>query len=256
MKFLKMTLFIAISILIVVGPAWSHFGMLIPSDSMVMQEDNRSVTVTVSFSHPFEMVGMDMAKPKLFSVAAGGMSKDLLGSLEATQVMGHGAWKAVYPVKRPGVYVFYMEPQPYWEPAEDSFIIHYTKTVVAAFGDDEGWDSEIGLRTEIVPLSKPFGLYSGNVFQGIVKLNGKVVPFAEVEVEHYNIDKKYTAPTDYMITQTIKADGNGVFTYAAPVSGWWGFAALNAADFKLPHQGEEKDVELGAVIWVYFHEMK
>jgi hypothetical protein len=63
-------------------------------------------------------------------------------------------------------------------------------------------------------------------------------------------------PTNYMITQTIKADGNGVFTYAIPVSGWWGFAALNSADYKLPHQGEEKDIELGAVIWVYFHEMK
>lgn len=59
-----------------------------------------------------------------------------------------------------------------------------------------------------------------------------------------------------MITQTIKADGNEVFTYAAPVSGWWGFAALNPADFKLPHQGEQEDVELGAVIWMYFHEMK
>jgi cobalt/nickel transport protein len=59
-----------------------------------------------------------------------------------------------------------------------------------------------------------------------------------------------------MITQTIKADANGVFTYAAPVSGWWGFAALSSADYKLAHQGEEKDVELGAVIWVRFHDMK
>jgi cobalt/nickel transport protein len=59
-----------------------------------------------------------------------------------------------------------------------------------------------------------------------------------------------------MITQTIKADENGIFTYAAPVSGWWGFAALNSADYQLPHQGENKDVELGAVIWVYFHAMK
>jgi hypothetical protein len=25
---------------------------------------------------------------------------------------------------------FYMEPEPYWEQAEDSFTIHYTKTVV------------------------------------------------------------------------------------------------------------------------------
>jgi len=242
--------------LIAAVPAWSHFGMLISTDSMVMQDDSRTVTVTLFFSHPFEMVGMDLAKPKSFAVVAGNKKQDLLGSLKKAQVMGHTAWKAAYSVRRPGLYVFYMEPEPYWELAEDSFIIHYTKTVVTAFGDDEGWDEEIGLKTEIVPLSKPFGLYAGNVFQGIVKLDDKPVPFAEVEVEYYNNAKKYTAPTEYMITQTIKADGNGVFTYAAPVSGWWGFAALNSADYKLPHNGEDKDVELGAVIWVYFHEMK
>jgi len=250
-------MFIGVVVLLIsVVPAGSHFGMLIPTDSMVMQDDTRTVTVTLSFSHPFEMVGMELTKPKSFSVITGGQTQDLLDSLEKTQVMGHTGWKAAYPIKRPGLYVFYMEPQPYWEPAEDAFILHYTKTVVAAFGDDEGWDKEVGLKTEIVPLSKPFGLYAGNVFQGIVKLNGKSVPFAEVEVEYYNMAKKYSAPSDYMITQTIKTDGNGVFTYAAPVSGWWGFAALNAADFKLPHNGENKDVELGAVIWVYFHEMK
>ena len=236
--------------------AWSHFGMAIPSDTMVMQDDSRTVRVILSFSHPFEMVGMKLVKPKSFDVVSGDKTQNLLGSLEAIQVMGHQAWRTEYPLKRPGVYIFYMEPRPYWEAAEDSFIIHYTKTVVTAFGDDEGWDAEIGLKTEIVPLSKPFGLYAGNVFQAIVKFDGKAVPFAEVEVEFYNKDKQYTAPTDYMITQTIKADGNGVFTYAAPVSGWWGFAALNAADYKLPHQGEDKEVELGAVIWVYFHDMK
>ena len=256
MKFCKWTVLIVFLSLIAAGPAWSHFGMLIPSDSMVMQDDSRTVTVTLSFSHPFEMVGMDLAKPKVFNVLVAGNKKDLLGSLEATRVLGHKAWRTSYQIKRPGICMFYMEPQPYWEPAEDAFIIHYTKTVVAAFGDDEGWDAEIGLKTEIVPLSKPFGLYAGNVFQGIVKLNGKAIPFAEVEVEYYNIDRKYNAPTDYMITQTIKADGNGVFTYAAPVAGWWGFAALNPADYKLPYQGQEKDVELGAVIWVNFHEMK
>ena len=241
-------------LLTVATPAGAHFGMLIPSDTMVMQEDNRTVTLTLSFSHPFEMEGMDMAKPKAFYVFADGKQQDLRGALQKKQVMGHSAWQAVYPVKRPGVYMFCMEPEPYWEPAEDSFIIHYTKTVVTAFGDDEGWDSEIGLKTEIVPLSRPFGLYAGNVFQGVVKLDGKPVPFAEVEVEYYNADKRYSAPTAYMVTQTIKADQNGVFTYAAPVAGWWGFAALNEADFKLSHEGEKKDVEIGAVIWVKFHE--
>ena len=47
-----------------------------------------------------------------------------------------------------------------------------------------------------------------------------------------------------------------VLTYVAPVAGWWGFAALNGADFKLSHQGQQKDIELGAVIWVELQEMK
>lgn len=243
-------------ILVFASSAFAHFGMAIPSDNMVMQGEDKTITVTLSFSHPFEMVGMQMEKPSAAAVVALGHKEDLLGKIHETKVMGHRAWELNYSMKRPGVYVFTVEPAPYWEPAEDCFIIHYTKTVVTAFGDDEGWDEELGLKTEIVPLSKPFGLYAGNVFQGIVKLDGKPVPYAEVEVEYYNQDATAKAPTEYMITQTIKADSNGVFTYAAPKSGWWGFAALNTADFRLKHDGKEKDVEIGAVLWVKFEEWK
>ena len=104
------------------------------------------------------------------------------------------------------------------------------------------------------PLAKPYGLYTGNVFQGTVKIDGTPAPYAEVEVEHYNRDDKARAPAETMITQTIQADQNGVFTYAAPAPGWWGFAALSTANFKLQHGGEDKDVEIGAVIWVRFHD--
>ena len=58
------------------------------------------------------------------------------------------------------------------------------------------------------------------------------------------------------VTQTIKAYGNDVFTFAVPKAGWWGFAALNTSDEKLKHNGEEKDIEIGAVIWVEFHDWK
>jgi cobalt/nickel transport protein len=247
---------IVFAIVLTAQTALAHFGMLIPSDTMVMQSDERSVALTLSFSHPMEMIGMELEKPKVVGVLANGSRQDLLGQLKPATVMDHGGWQLNYPIKRPGVYMFFMEPQPYWEPAEDCFIVHLTKTVVTAFGDDEGWDAELGLKTEIVPLAKPFGLYAGNVFQGIVKMNGQAVPYAEVEVEYYNQKGTSQAPTDYMVTQTIKADGNGIFTYATPSSGWWGFAALNTADYTLKHNGEDKDVEMGAVIWVYFHQWK
>ena len=244
--------FLALALIFTAVPCMAHFGMVIPSDNMVMQDDSRTVQLTLSFSHPFEMIGMELVSPEAFNVSADGKTTDLKKDLTPAKVMDHSAWQIDFPVKRPGAYAFVMTPTPYWEPAEDCFIIHYTKTVVAAFGDDEGWDAELGLKTEIVPLSKPFGLYAGNIFQGIVKLDGKPVPYAEVEVEFYNKGGKFEAPSDYMVTQTIKADGNGVFSYAAPFTGWWGFAALNEADYTLDLKGEKKGVELGAVIWVHF----
>ncbi|MBF0526244.1 MAG: DUF4198 domain-containing protein, partial [Deltaproteobacteria bacterium] len=77
-----------------------------------------------------------------------------------------------------------------------------------------------------------------------------------VEVEFYNQDGKVKAPNDYMVTQIIKADKNGVFTYAAPRAGWWGFSSVNTDDKKIPFQGNPKNVEIAAVIWVKFFDMK
>ena len=234
------------------GKALAPFGMIIPSDSMIMQGDNRTITLVLSFSHPFEGVGMELAKPNQCAVVGNGVTKNLQDTLKATKVMGRKAWTLSYRIKGPGVYTFHTEPTPYWEPAEDCYIIHYTKTIIAAFGYEEGWDQPLGLKTEIIPLTRPFGLYAGNVFQGMVMLDGKAVPHAQVEIEYYNKDIKAEAPTDYMITQVVKADQNGVFTYAAPKAGWWGFAALNTSSEKISRDEEDKDVELGAVLWVEF----
>ncbi|MEL7465049.1 MAG: DUF4198 domain-containing protein [Pseudomonadota bacterium] len=236
--------------------ASAHYGMIIPSDSMVSQEDGRAVALEVSFSHPFEKAGMTLVKPAAFSVTHEGETTDLLGALEPATIMGEAGFTTEHALDRPGVHIFSMTPEPYWEPDEDAFITHFTKTYVSAYDDDEGWDAELGLKTEIVPLTKPFALWEGNNFQGIVKLDGEPVPYAEVEVEFYNEDGSAEAPSELMITQTVKADGNGVFTYAAPSAGWWGFAALSTAAEPLHFEGVDKDHELGAVIWVHFEEWK
>jgi cobalt/nickel transport protein len=252
----RLTLCVAVAVWMLCGPALAHFGMLIPSKATVSKADPKTVDMQISFSHPMEGVGMDMAKPKAYGVVAGGSKEDLLGTLKPIQVMGKAAWASPYTLKKPGVYIFHMEPEPYWEPAEDAFIVHYTKVVVPAFGDEEGWDKKVGQKFEIVPLTRPFGLYAGNVFQGIVMLDGKRMPFAAVEIEFYNQEEKAEAPNEYLVTQVVKTDRNGVFTYAVPKAGWWGFAALTTADFKLKKDGKDKAVEIGGVIWVYFHDWR
>lgn len=230
------------------GTALAHFGMVIPDKDEITQND-RTLNLTLSFSHPFEGNGMHLVKPKAFDVYFGGQKTSLLGDLKAVQVMDHGAWHLAYPVKRPGLYAFAMEPVPYPEPAENNYIIHYTKVIVDAFGEGEDWNQPLGLKTEIVPLTRPFGNYAGNLFQGIVYLDGKPAPFTRVEVEYYNKDGKRQAPNDRMVTQEVVSDAQGVFTFACPWKGYWGFAALSDADYQI----EGKDVELGAILWILMH---
>ena len=243
---------VVVAFLSFVSPAFAHFGMVIPSASAVSDQADGAIGLELSFSHPMALVGMSLAKPKSFQVVSEAGAQDLTAKLTQAKIMDHEGWRVDYTPKRPGVYQFIMEPTPYWEPAEDCFIIHYTKTYVAAFGAEEGWDQPAGLKTEIIPLTRPFGNYAGNVFQGQVLVDGKPAPGAEVEVEFYNRENKYAAPNDYFVTQVVRADQNGLFTYGIPFAGWWGFAALSTSSEKLEHEGEPKDVELGAVLWAEF----
>ena len=248
-------------IAITTSSAQAHFQMIIPADDMVKQSESRHLNLDLLFWHPFEGVGMNMDKPVKFGVLAKGKNQDLLPSLKAYKKKDRSggqfdAYKTKYSLKRPGDHVFYVEPKPYWEPAEESFIIHYTKVIVNAFGMEEGWDEEVGLKTEIVPLTRPYGLWTNNVFQGVIKVKGKPVPYSEVEVEYYAEKSAITAPADPMITQVVKADKNGVFTYAMPKAGWWGFAALNEDDKTMKHNGKDYPIEIGAVLWVNTHDMK
>lgn len=234
----------------------AHFGMVIPSDDMVTKSDNKNILLKTMFIHPMEGHYMNMEKPDKFGVMINGKKQNLLHTLKEKKLKGFSTWETTYKIRRPGDHIFYVEPKPYWEPAEDCFIIHYTKVIVHSLGMEESWGEEIGLRTEIVPLTRPYGLWTGNVFQGIVKVNGKPVPYTEVEVEYYNQDGKVKWLADPMITQVIKADKNGVFTYAMPKAGWWGFAALNEDERKMKYKGEDKSVEIGAVLWIKTYDMK
>ncbi|MEM9641786.1 MAG: DUF4198 domain-containing protein [Pseudomonadota bacterium] len=229
--------------------AEAHFGMVLPDTAMVGKDADRSVDVTFAFLHPFGQFGMELVPPASVTVHSGESTTDLTEELVPATVFDEPAFTASVPLTRPGTYTIAMEPEPYWEPAEDVFIIHYTKAAIAAFGDDTGWDAELGLPTEIIPLTRPFGLWEGNVFQGIVKSDGAPVPFAEIEVEFWN-DAGVSLPDELMETQSIKADANGVFTYAPPGPGWWAFAALSTADYTMEQDGVDKNVELGAVFWV------
>ena len=238
--------------------AHAHFQVLIPSTDIVTAERPKTVNFDILFTHPMEQGPvMNMGQPKQFGVMARGEKKDLLSTLSLGGRDGSDAYTAVYKVSQPGDHVFYIEPAPYWEPSEGKMIVHYTKVVVNALGLEEGWDEMVGFPVEIESLVRPYGLWTGNAFRGIVRQGGEPVPFAEIEVEYFNEGKAVSIPSDPFVTQVIKADGNGVFSYAMPRAGWWGFAALVEGDETMANpEGEEVPVELGGLMWVRVEDMK
>ncbi|MBN1872030.1 MAG: DUF4198 domain-containing protein [Candidatus Omnitrophica bacterium] len=250
-KFFLMSVITVLAIFLGGIIANAHFGGVIPSVNIVTENDPKTIRVDLKFFHPMENEYMDMEKPVEFGVMHMGEKEDLLKTLTGNSIGGRKCWQAGYTIKRPGDYTFYVVPKPYWEPAEDCFIVHYTKACVNALGLEQGWDAELGFETEIIPLTRPYGLWTGNVFSGIVKLKGEPVPYAEIEVEYYNVDGKIKSPSDPYVTQAIKADSKGVFSYAMPKAGWWAFAALSEASWTLKDTlGKDKPVEIGAVYWV------
>lgn len=231
------------------GAAHAHFQQILPSDDT--PQAGETVTIEMVFTHPMEGGPiMEMKKPRRFGAVIDGAFVDLSAALRPAERDGKTIWTAAHRLRKPGAAIFYVEPEPYWESTENKFIVHHAKVLVDAHATGQGWDAMVGAPVEIEPLARPTGLWAGNLFRGVVRQDGKPVPFARVEVEFVN-DGSVTPPNDAFVTQVIKADANGTFAYAMPRAGWWGFAALVDADTKMKGpNGEEATLEIGGLIWV------
>lgn len=229
-------------------PGHAHFQEIIPSADVL--SDGGEVSLDLVFTHPMARGPvMEMAKPKRVGVVFRGKTADLTPALAEKKLDGKTAWTVASKVAEPGAAIFFVEPQPYWEAAEKTWIVHYAKVIVDGYASGEGWAASVGLPVEIEPLSRPTGLWTGNLFRGIVRAEGKPVPFAEVEVEWAN-DGSVEAPNEAFVTQVVRAGADGVFAYAMPRAGWWGFAALvDGPETKGP-DGKPAKTELGGLIWV------
>lgn len=248
------------------APSFAHFQMIYTPESAL--DKGQNLDLKIVFTHPFEAGHtMDMEGIESFVMLHKGKQTDLMSSLKPilwTSLGNSGkGYEATVPARSMGDYVFGLVPRPYFEASEGAWMQQITKIVVNVAGLPTDWNEELGLPVEIVPLDKPYALWTGNVFRGVVKAAGEPVPFAEVEVEYLNHmpimesnsfakDGAVEAPHDSFVTQTITADANGTFVYGLPKAGWWGFAAVGA-DTK-EYKGAE--LSLDAVIWVQARDMK
>lgn len=249
---MKRALTVALSLLPLTAQA--HFLVLKPSTDIVEGSTAKKIKIEARFTHPMEgspNMPFNPVKSGIFfngKVLPIQWQKHLIQAEPGSKKMVP-YYTAEVKLKRPGVYQFFIVPDYYFEPAEEKFIRQITKVVVEAYGVEEGWDRPVGLKVEIVPVSRPFGLWEGNTFIGRVYINGKPAPNTTVEVEYLNT-KGIKVPADAFITQTVKTDKDGYFYYTIPWAGWWGFSAIGEGGKRKYKDGKVYPVELDAVIWV------
>jgi cobalt/nickel transport protein len=238
------------ALLLLASTSSAHFAMLIANPPEVNDMAKNKVIVHVRFWHPRLNQGMEMEKPAALGVWNQGQKQDLLAALSAVKEAGLQTWRTTYSITAPGDYIFYVSPSPYWEEAENTFIVHHTKVIVSAYDLQEGWDQALGLPMEIIPLTRPYGLYPGNVFSAQVLCDGKPLPNCAVEVEYYDPRQQKVPATEALTTQVVKTNDQGYFQWSFPWPGWWGMAALASAE-PITWAGKTGDLEAGGVLWVY-----
>jgi cobalt/nickel transport protein len=261
MKMKKIMLLSLVFIFTAAMTCSAHFIMMYTPETLL--DNGGNITVKNIFGHPFEAsVTMNLEKPNAFFVVHKEKRTDLLNTLKPISWQSlensEQGWENTYQIRSMGDYVFCLDPVPYFDTDENKYIQQITKMIVNNGGLPTDWDAQLGLKTEIVPLDKPYALYTGNVFRGVVLSEGQPVPYAEIEVEYLNhtpdmkqnkFAKKaaVTASHDTFITMTIKTNANGEFAFGIPKAGWWGFASIGSGPDKILN-GEE--LEQDAVIWI------
>ena len=262
----KTLIALATGLTLLSGAAQAHFQMIYTPESALPKGD--TIPLKVVFTHPFaDEHTMDMVTPEEFYVIHKEKRTDLLPSLKPITWTGNAnqgkAFETEYRARAMGDHVLVLTPAPYYEANEDAYIQQFTKVMVNVAGMPTDWDASLGLKAEIVPLTKPYAIWTNSTFSGIAMSEGKPVPFAEIEVEYLNSDidlkanrsgkLKYKAPQDSFVTLTIKADANGKFTFGIPKAGWWGFAAMGIG----PEDTlKGKELSQDGVIWVQAKDMK
>jgi len=257
----KITL-ISFVLILILGLSFSvsaHFQLILPTDETISANEDEEIGIQLIFTHPMEAShSMDMDKPVKFGVLNKGREKSLLEELESFTLDGAKSWKTLYETRSPGDYIFYLEPAPYYEEGKDLYLTQYTKIVVNKMGMPTDWEKELGQKAEIIPLTRPYGIWTGNVLRGVVKRDGKVVPNTKVMVEYLNSsaftefnDAGIFMPAESFNRQYVKTDSNGVFSYGIPKAGWWGFGAMMKGD-----KIDGKTHKIGGVIWIKAHDME
>jgi uncharacterized GH25 family protein len=237
-----------------VGSAAGHFNMLLPQ--IASAKKGEALTITYQWGHPFEHQLFDAPQPRgLFVVGPDGKRVDLTDKLEKTaRKVGDKeitTYHLTFTPPQRGDYLLILKTPPIWLEEESEFVEDTIKTVLHVQAQ-RGWDRSAG-EFEFVPLTRPYGLRPGMVFQVEMPRRPDEEALSHVEIERYNREPPKTLPPDEHITRTVRLDRNGVATVTLTDAGWWCLTVSRSHGTR-ERDGKSHPVRQRSTFWVFVDE--
>lgn len=262
---------ISIITIALAGYALGHVQLMVPDNDTMGSQKGPLRRIDIRFVEHASLNGplLPMGKPIRYGVLVNGKDYDLKNTLKAVKEDNKARYISTFRIKEAGAHVMYLQPAPYWEPAEEVLVTHYTKVIFNSCGAGieteshlgwenwEGWDQMVGFPVEIEPLVNCTSLWTGSIFRGVVYSKNKPAPFTRVEVEYYNEKQDVKLPNKSYVTQIIKTDAHGQFSFVLLKEGWWAFTAIpESTEVAENPDGKEVSAEIGGVLIVRANDMK
>jgi cobalt/nickel transport protein len=243
---------VSVLLSLVGGPAAAHFQMLLPEKASVRRGE--AVVVHYRWGHPFEHQLFDApATQSFFSISPDGQKTDLTRNLrKASEVSGEkkaATYRLSFTPEQRGDYLFILNTPPIWMEEEQAFLQDSVKVVLHVQAQ-KGWDASAGQPIEMMPLTRPYGLQPGMVFQAQAQWQQKPLAGALIEIERYNAVAPDKLPPDEHITRTGKTDPNGCLACTLTEPGWWCLTAHHDG-VQREHGGKMYPVRRRATLWVF-----
>ncbi|NPB09552.1 MAG: DUF4198 domain-containing protein [Thermodesulfobacteria bacterium] len=213
-------------------------------------------------SEPFQGVIFDLKAPRAMIYAPD--EKPRLVALRRLQIFDYAsgkkrfAWQARFIAQSPGDHYLVLTTDPTLVPGAGEVWREWVK-VPLHVEQRKGWERTLGLRVEIVPLTRPYGLVAGSVFKARVLFEGEpasgirvqMVPYLGVYLrpEELPLDENERPDVPLMYGDLLTDEG-GCLTVSFPHPGWWLLSAIfPAGNFTL---GQQKfPFYLRASFWLY-----
>lgn len=241
------------------GTAAAHFNMVLPQTASAKKGE--ALVLTYQWGHPFEHQLFDAPQPlSLIVLAPDGKKSTLTEQLRPAAPKEDAKTATIYQMhftpERRGDYVFLLRTPPIWM-EEDGEFLQDTVRVGLHVQAQKGWDAAAAEDWELVPLTRPYGLRPGMVFQAQLlgtDKEGGGHRGSLIEIEHYNPAPPAKLPPDEHITRTAKTDPNGVVTTTLTEAGWWCLTAARPRGTRM-RDGKAYPLRQRCTLWVFVDEV-